>query len=925
MQLSDTQRNGSRTRALLVVPALLIVVRLAAFAQNNCVQIARESPELLSLPPGQVLTTAVRVHNPSPVHQKYEARLILPGGWRSLTNEGGFELDAGNADIRLISIAIPPAAAPGAYQIHYSVSNDAVPPCWMTFTIDVQVEPLRNLQLQVAESPRYAVAGDMFKALFDVTNRGNEPSEIRLSVRSGQGWTARPESTMVTLAARQTRRIAVDVLADQSATQNFRYVVELKATLASDSTVIAMASFPIDIVPRGSAGADLYHELPLTARIRSAGDQHGAGAQIELAGGGKLTDKGTDNVELFLRTPDIQSRSVLGYHDEYRISYTSQHYALYAGDKSYELSPLTELARNAIGAEAMGRAGDVTVGGFINQTRFFSPVQKEQAGYVKYGFDSTSSASVNFLRKDDITQSNMVTLRGNVRPIGQNDLDLEAGASTLNGVGDQAIAARLQGIEDWASYEVRFVRAGTNYGGYYRDVEFRSGSFSLQPWQRLHVDFYGRDERRNLNLDTMQFVAPRDQYYLVGAGYGDLVSVYYRTDDQADRLPDAKYAAREHAVQVRSGYTMQLATFMGTAEVGSTDDRVLNQSSPFQRIQLSANVRPEAHQSYGVSVEYSNERFFNAGESTGRWSGSLSAGIFLSQGTQIMANIEGSRTAAPFVQTYSMVDLSIEHTFPFGHTVTLRGRQSIFAPASDGKEIAYLLEYSVPMSIPVSRLSASGQLRGSIRDAQSQRGIGGILLYAGEATAVSSEAGEFVFPGLQPNVYHLQVDLGSLGMDRVTTVPTPIDVSVRGGEETTIDLGVIPGATIRGSVLLFGIREPQPVDTTRTEYIELRGQPNVLVEISRDGETQRRIADNKGRFQFQNVRPGTWTMRIQDGNIPQYHYFEHDTATVIVGPSEQRQVMFRVLPRKRTIQILEEGRIPEQSPANEPRTRQQPR
>ena len=41
--------------------------------------------------------------------------------------------------------------------------------------------------------------------------------------------------------------------------------------------------------------------------------------------------------------------------------------------------------------------------------------------------------------------------------------------------------------------------------------------------------------------------------------------------------------------------------------------------------------------------------------------------------------------------------------------------------------------------------------------------------------------------------------------------------------------------------------------------------------------------------------------------MPQYHYLEKDTFEIELAPGEKKEILIRVLPRKRTIQMIEEG------------------
>jgi hypothetical protein len=44
-------------------------------------------------------------------------------------------------------------------------------------------------------------------------------------------------------------------------------------------------------------------------------------------------------------------------------------------------------------------------------------------------------------------------------------------------------------------------------------------------------------------------------------------------------------------------------------------------------------------------------------------------------------------------------------------------------------------------------------------------------------------------------------------------------------------------------------------------------------------ETLRRLTDSKGRFQFEEVRPGSWDMKLYPYNLPEYHAFDKDAFT----------------------------------------------
>jgi hypothetical protein len=902
-------RPSHTFRIAFALPVLILIVSWPLFSQGNCVSISRAGEEKLSTPPGRILTTALSLLNLSPGEHRIETRLELPPGWRNLTPDIPFALAGNRTDIRLLSIAVPGATPSGVYRIHYAVSDNAVPPCRADLTFEVSVEPLRRIDIQLQDCPRYVVSGDSCRATFVLRNLGNEQSSVRLTARGGENLSAVPDSAEVTLKALESRSVSVIAAADPRLVENVKYVLELRAVLGQDTTVAVAASCLLEIVPRVTAADMQFHELPLEVKLRAAGESGQSGGQIEVEGGGTVTDRGTDRVDVLIRTPDIQSRSILGLRDEYRLSYLSEKYRAYLGDRAYELTPLTELARFAFGFGGQITTGDVTAGGFVNQTRFFSPLQKEQAGFVSYGLAPGTSVGVNFLRKEDFHISNVGTVRGLVRPLAGTDVELEYGMSSLDGANDNAYAARVLGYQQWVSYDIRIVHAGPDYGGYYRNVDFKSASVNARPWGNIRIEAFAQDERQNLLDDTLQLVAPRDRFYQFGAGWGEVLAVYYRQIDQRDLLPVPKYDRRESSVQIRSGYSFPALNVYGSIDLGTSREYLLQNGGPLRRYQLSANFRPEQHQSYGFTAGYLREQNLSSASEMETWSGSLNAAITVASRTRILASLYGTRVGPPFEQSYSLVDLSVEYQFPFKHTLSLRGRQSLFAPSAEGKQVAYLVEYSIPLSIPLTRLSGTGVLRGKVEDAVTRGGVQNVVLYAGGATAVTDESGEYLFPSLKPEVYSLTPDLAGAGVDRVTTRPVPFLVTVLGGEEARLDIGVIRSASISGVINVYDFREAAGADSTRGELIEQGKGSDILVELAGRDETLRRFSDNRGRFQFADLRPGDWTLHVSGEGLPEYHYLERDSIRLTILAAEKKESTIRVLPKRRKIQILQEGNI----------------
>jgi hypothetical protein len=507
----------------------------------------------------------------------------------------------------------------------------------------------------------------------------------------------------------------------------------------------------------------------------------------------------------------------------------------------------------------------------------------------------------------DQTSSDVVTVRTLAQPFKTSEVELEYGMSTLDGRRDNAYSARWSGHGDWLAYDTRYVRSGTNYAGYYKDLELKNLSVNVMPLRDVRIEGFFRDEQRNLNRDTLLYLAPRDRYYQVGVGISNLLAVYYRTNDQEDLLPNPQFRRTEETWQVRVGYNLPVISVIANADFGSTHDKIAGVRNPFQRYSSYLSLQPFSGQTYGFSAEYTKDRDPSTFEPEEHLSGSFNVSIFLGVGTQLAFSLFGNRAWGALEQSYTLLDAGFDHTFPWGHSVSLRGRRSIYSPSFDSKEIAYLAEYAIPIGVPVARSTVSGQLIGRVVDMEKGTGVQNVLVYAGGATALTDRKGEYFFPSLKPDRYFIQIDMASVGLNRVTLQQLPHEMTIVGGEESRFDISLSRSVSVSGTVLMFGAKEQAANDTTQPVTVELGGHPNVLVELANGDDVNRRVTDNRGRFAFANMRPGRWTLRIVDGNLPQNYYFDKEAVEFNVAPGQSAEQTFKALPKKRRIQIISQG------------------
>lgn len=850
---------------------------------------------------GTVVSTGFVVTNTSARELGLSASLILPAGWRTVFRESSFRIRAGAEELRLVSISFPPETETGSYEVRYRLSDPGNPSRAVEARLTVVVTPIRQVEVRMLEAPRYIAAGEAFTALFEVRNTGNAAGSFLLKTDNTHGFPVLADSLAVILGPRASREVRVRVRTAPSIRTKTPTTVALTAILQADSAVLSRASAVVDVIPRAISTGDQTFDYPVRVTARAAGEDERLGGQIEVSGQGPLTAAGNDRLEVLLRTTDIQSQSSLGLRDEYRVQYASPAGEIRFGDWTYTLSPLTEFSRFAFGGGGKVVMGNATAGGFYNESRFYRPGQRQAGGFVRYEPLEGYSLGLQHLDKRDHIRAGVSSARVLMAPAPGAMVDLEYGVSNAAGVRDDALAAQFRTRFSWGSFDARVIDAGGKYQGYYRDLSFGSMNLNLEPIRNVQTEAYFRSERRNRDNDTLVSFVPSEQVIQVGVGYSNRVSVSYRRTVQEDLRPAPLYGRSEEIARLRVGYPLAGVDLFSDIEAGVSRNTVIGGTYPFRRYALFAALST-AGVSSTLSLEYSDENSLYTAEKLERLSVGLGGSVLLTRSTFLQGNLYWTRLSSATRQEFAMVDLLLQHEFSNRHQIQLRVRRNSFVPSIRTSELAYVIQYKVPLAIPLQRTGSGERLSGMILD-EGGKPVRNVLVNVGSTAAISNARGEFSVL-LPPGRHYLVLDRASIGLDRVTRQPMPLEVEVKEGREERVILNVVRGSVISADVRLAAFSEGTD------SLVDAGPGSGILVEAVKGPELRRRVSDSRGHVEFGELTPGTWRLRLVGGDIPALHQTEPAEITLSLEPGDRKTGEFRIAPRKRTIRIIQTGEVP---------------
>ena len=847
--------------------------------------------------PGSVFTTVFRVLNASSEVQTVTPRLGSQLGWPSVMPLRPFAVRPRNQSVQVVSVQVPTDAVPGTYEVRYGVADLEDPTTFGVGAVSVTVPAVRSLVLEQESAPRLAEAGDAYAVQVLIVNTGNTAETVTLGATSNLGASLRLDSSRVRLRPGELRRLTVVAESDALSGDRLRHVVRLDARLDGDPEVAARLAVTTDLVPaaaRSDASAEALRGEVAARGVRADGR---LGGQVDASGAVPLWG---GVVEGAVTLTDTERPSV--YRDRSRASlrYAADGLAVQAGDHVFSLSPLTETGRFGFGGGAVVDRGALSGGAFYHQQRYGYADDAFGGGFVGVEVRPGAEIRANVLHRRGIRSGDAVTLRARAAHGRSAALDAECGVGTdATGAGG---AARACSAEASLSHRLGSVRANVisadpGFPGHRYDVQAVAGSVVLQPTTPLRIEAALQDYRRGAS-----FAGLTTGSYRVGTsldapvlGLPARLSLH-RLGNRAGFAVDGQ-DRREDATRLAVSTAAGGVRLQGSAEVGRAEVEALGESGPFHRVRGRVQVPLPAGQSAHVGVEYRAGQALYPGAGQNGWRTTLGATAALTPRTRVSvtasAALGGVEVGA--ARRYLFAQTQAEHTLPSGHRLEARGRLLATTGPSATRLNEYSVSYVVPFAVSVRDRLSGAWVRGRVYDAETGEGLAGVAVTLGDHAALTDGDGVFVLPRPTEGTAYLRIDRVSAGIDRVPLPEMPMAVPGGVGPLSDVEIPMLRGARLTGAFRV----DAEAAEPVRQAILELSGPSRRL----------RTVADRDGRFAFEGVPPGAWTLRVLHADLPRHHAVERDAYAVSLDPGGAGHVEIGVQRRRRQIQMIQSGTV----------------
>jgi hypothetical protein len=676
------------------------------------------------------------------------------------------------------------------------------------------------------------------------------------------------------------------------------------------------------VIPPVSGDTDPYVRIPVQFRYSAGQDSDkSAGAQVEINGHGAIDESGKRKIDFLLRGPDLEKHTLYGLRDEYRFSYSDDKFDLHIGDRTYALSPLTERYGYGRGAEADYHDGPVGAGLFYMQSRWRTLDFSEMGAYAKFDLTPSFSLKTNFLRKwdeslRDSSARNIYSLETRYRPGKFLNLGLEYGLSQPD-KGGLKLAFRIDArgeLFNKISYSFEKTHAAPDFHGQFNDTDSTRANVTFPVYGKLRGNFSLNDYTSSLvpeRADTT--IVTKERSYRGGVTYAFSPStngsLEFQNVRRKDVLAPADFDFQENSVRTGLGRNFKQFSIQTYVDVGTLDNQLLNlRNDFFTRYSAYAHYHPTPRQDYSVFATYGPSSF--TGDSKDSTSLGISAAWQLKNNIALKAQYSRNSFDTLVGRVQNTLQSTLSYKLANDNTIAISGRWTS-GSSTRQSETAVFATYSIPFGLPVSKKTSTGMIKGRAYASEhgSKNALPRVVLLAEDSTTVSDTNGNFIFPALKPGTYTLRVEPTSIGLDRVTTQPFPIQVEVKRGATTYVEVPVVKAGTITGKLSLMARANENPFASDANELHDAGGFAGGLVEISNGVEVYRQETDRRGVVSFDHLRPGKWVFKVYENNLPELHYIEKAQTEIVLKPGERMEISTKVLPRLRRFEVIDQGEI----------------
>ena len=860
----------------------------------------------IEITPGSTSNVVVKLINNTDSLKEFHLKIHTPEGWNQLTDYASLIVERNSKRLKIFSFHIQDKTNVGDYNISIEAFDEEKKSSIGSITIPVYVRARYELLTRIMDIPDYVFSGDTLRVKFMIQNLSNVEAHVRASLINSnlpeiRNFTLAPDSMVIT---------SVLVNASENIEYYTKNSISLSTSIIESPETNNDISCVFNVIPSSKVKFDAFNRIPvkisgLFVTDNQMGDRK-YGGMFDVKGSGMISKRKLRKIEFHFRGPNRQGNPILGQTDEYYVQYNSLHSNAIVGDNTYRLSELTEGARYGRGVEYEHKLKKASMGAFLNYPRFYPNIKRVYSVFGSYFSGTKYSLNVGYLNKLFVTDSsaNLFTLSGEANPFKWGSLNLEYASGFAGGKMTKAYSFGFK--LNYSRYRLFFsyMHADEDFPGYVTNSMYLASGFTASLLRRLNISINYNISQFNIALDTMFSNAPYTDNLSLAVGYmlsyNHSLSISLNKRGSEDRRIPQQFDYDEYTARLTLQSKLKRFKINVYGAYGKTKNYLVQSNDQITNVfnsnltvnyTIHKNVFVKVFVSYLGGEQYLSDdytRLFYGGLVNAHWNDKLSVNF------QYQNNYE----VEEYYKDRSLFALNTNYIVTKNHELEVGVNYDLKKNYLNNTRLSASLKYTYTINVPVSRRDDLGSLQGIVINNGVDE-IEGIIFTLNGNIAVSDKNGEFEFPYVRPGSHFLFIDYSVAGLNTIAETPGPYIIDVLPGEKFNFEVAITKSGKISGKIL---ISEDENIG--KKGFIPIKEEvKNLIIEANNGREVYRMFTNKDGVFDFEDLRPGRWTIKVYDRGIPKGYVLENDVFNVDLKSEQLKHIDVIIKKKSRKIKF----------------------
>lgn len=853
--------------------------------------------------PGAASNFLVKIKNQSDSVKVFSLKLRTASyNWKQFMNYSFIRIEGNSAINKIVSINVPEYIRAGDYSIIWDIFEESENQPVGTFTIPIRVLPKYDFRIEKVNVPGYLIAGDTVHAGFRILNLSNADIQVEANLINGNSR----ENRFFTIPQDSAVYTNIVVTAAKNSVSYTQQSVTLSAFMKENPEITSQKTYWFDIIPSEQTKFDGYNRFPVKiSSLVATGNRLNKkyfAVLYDVSGSGAIDESGNKKLTFRFRGPDRRGNPILGLNDEYYLTYLTSSNRFFIGDHNYGLSNLTESSRIGRGIKAEHHFGKITVGAFYHTPRYYPEIKNTFSVYGHFNINDKIQLSSGYLGKTDTLNkmANLLSVSGILKPFSWISTSFEVAAGMYQNLFQKAGMGNINLSTKYISSHVNVKYADQYFPGYISNSMVISSGAKVG-LKKFSLAFNYDLNNANLALDTLYANAPySENMNLIGfyrLNRNNSIGISANTILLEDKGKNhlfhyKKYFGRIFMDNRINNFSLNLYGDYGKI-VNYLENN--NQAENIYNGQISLKHELSKLFSWSGFLKYQGGKQQDiTGYSKYYYGGTLQMNF---KKLFLIFNFQSDYELKDYYRDRSLLSMQLHFQPNRQHEFDISTNYNLVKNTLYKKDLNVQFRYTLNLNLPVSKKKSIGSLSGKIISNHADK-VGGIMVNLNGQKSISDKSGNFRYPALKAGNYTLTIDDKNFDINTTTAISGPYKIEIEPGKETQFVTELTKTAKISGKIII-----QEEKQEGNNFYTISEGINKLIVEVSDGTEVFRVFTDYEGKCYFNDLRPGTWQIKIFQNGIPSGYQLVKDQFTINLEPEDEKEFDINILKKNRVIKF----------------------